>query len=400
MNRKVIAEFLEKYDFWYYNDKKNIEETIAKDNLLVSEFLERYSLDKLKNMSIEDYSIGIPGKEGFCRWVEQKLSDVGDIRGGQLTANQRFGIYFDDETNQYIFKRANDYKSKFGTEANEVFLNIKNELITLVKGIIEGEPNIVEKSRLNPLFKNKISYLYNQNNEVPIYGESDIDKLLVVFKIPFDIKMPRYNKRRLLFDFYQSLGRNDMSPLHFEHFIYNNLGYRSILRNEVELHLKKKEVKEYKLIDVNTVKKVEKKNVTRKSGLVKESYETYNQKQLTGKKGQLIVKEYLLNHKKELDIIGEIDCPCEYNDFAHYDISYTNSKGEKIYIEVKSSKNDTKDKVVFDMSAAERDFMIDNINNYYIFYIDNVYSNKIIKRISAKLVILEISKYHATFEVE
>lgn len=25
MNRKVIAEFLEKYDFWYKNDKNNIQ---------------------------------------------------------------------------------------------------------------------------------------------------------------------------------------------------------------------------------------------------------------------------------------------------------------------------------------------------------------------------------------
>ena len=242
MNEKVKAEFLEKYDYWYNNDKINIEKNIKKALVLLDEFSTKYTLDYIRNMSIDDYVIGIPKKEGFCRWIEQKLSDLGDIRGGQLTANQRFGIYYDNKIKDYVFKRKKDKKSKFGIEKHEVFSNVKKELLFLIEGTLKGDKEVVEKTKLNPLFKHKINYLYNRENEIPIYGENDINKLLLAFDVPFDVNATRYHKRRLLFNFYKELNRGDISPIHFMHFVYNNLGYRSILRKENNVEIVKKEI--------------------------------------------------------------------------------------------------------------------------------------------------------------
>ena len=97
-------EFLEKYDFWESVNKKDIDEYKSKSNKLLTEFLLRFDIKSLINIKIEDYVVGNKTNNSFCWWVETKLRDFGDIRGGQLTAFQRFGIYYDKNNKNYVFK--------------------------------------------------------------------------------------------------------------------------------------------------------------------------------------------------------------------------------------------------------------------------------------------------------
>lgn len=102
INKKYIDDFLREYDIWYSNNKEDIVKKFNKDIKLHKEFLSLFPKAKIEEMNIDEYVIGKKTKS-FCWWVEKNLSDLGDIRGGRLTAYSRFGIYFNKQINDYVF---------------------------------------------------------------------------------------------------------------------------------------------------------------------------------------------------------------------------------------------------------------------------------------------------------
>jgi len=392
---KIRAEFLEKYDFWYSENKKDIIKNEKLRNKLISQFQNIYKLEYLTEMTIDEYVIG-KKSQSFCWWVETNTRNYCEIRGGMLNAFQRFGIYYDNKLGEYIFKRKNAKISKFGNNKNEVYANVKKELINLVNAIKENDLDIIAENKINPLVKNKITYLYAPNDYLPIAGENDLNVILQLLNIPFNSTEDRIYKRKKLYDFYKSLGREDMTTQMFIDFIYNDLGYRFYLRttekNNEEESVK---VKNYKLIEVKSVEELIRTQKRERHGLVKEGYETYNQKKLSGKKGEDIAKQFLNSHKNQMKIKGELDMACEYDDSKHYDISFKTQEGKTVFIDVKSTKALNGNKVVFEMSEAEYAFMKEHEDNYFIYFIDDVYNGNVIKSISAKHIRVRPIKYRA-----
>lgn len=75
---------------------------------------------------------------------------------------------------------------------------------------------------LNPQFKNKINFLYDYDNQIPIYSNEDLNVILTLFEIPFDKNIDRIYKREKLFEFYKNNGYNQkVSPALFMLFIYS-----------------------------------------------------------------------------------------------------------------------------------------------------------------------------------
>ena len=105
----------------------------------------------------------------------------------------------------------------------------------------------------------------------------------------------------------------------------------------------------------------------------------------------------MLTHKEELDICGDIDYACEYNDHKHFDFSFTNGSGKQIYIEVKATSANKKEVVSFEMSDKEYDFMLSHLDSYFVCYINDVFNGKIIKKIPAHLISGVPSKYKVLF---
>ena len=322
---KIRAEFLEKYDFWYSENKKEILKNHEKAIKLLNQFKEKYSVDFIKNMQIDDYIVGKEDDDGktretFCWWVETNTRGLCEIRGGRLNAYQRFGIYYNAKLGEYVFKLPKAKNSRYGNNIQEVFLNIKTELVKLIKCIKNEDFAGIAAVKINPLVKNKITYLYSPETYLPIAGDGDLNVLLRLFDIPFNIEEDRIYKRKKLYDFYKSLCREDMSTQMFIDFVYNDLGYRTFLRT-AEQELKVENIKAYKLVEVKSVENLIRSQRRERHGLVKETYETYNQKKISGKKGEEIVKAYLNSHKKQMKIQSVIDMACEYDDSKHYDIS-------------------------------------------------------------------------------
>lgn len=93
INKEIVDNFLQEYDIWYSNNKKYIVKKLNEDNKFHKKFLSLFSKEKIAKMNIDKYVIG-KKNNSFCWWVEHKLSSLGDIRGGRLTAYSRFGLYF------------------------------------------------------------------------------------------------------------------------------------------------------------------------------------------------------------------------------------------------------------------------------------------------------------------
>ncbi|MDD1360741.1 DUF3883 domain-containing protein [Metamycoplasma hyosynoviae] len=396
IRQEIIDEFLKKYDEWYSNNKINIEKYLKKCNELHNKFLEKFSHEKIEKLQIDDYVIGKRKEnESFCYWVEGKLSKLGDIRGGRLTASSRFGLYYSADKSDYLFGGKKTKKTKFGSNKDEIFANIIQEIIKLLNDLNNIRNNNYDKlvkNKLNPLFKNKLIYLYDRENWLPIYSDSHLDIILskLELKISNNSKTDRIYKRIELFNFFELLKskRPDIAitPLSFMLFIYNDENYGRYIRGNKFVKLSDEFIKnKYTIEEVTSYEEKFIKSEKHRCGEYKKSNKTLEECKLTGNKGEEKVEDYLEQNRKELEIVGEIVRKAGKDDSAGYDFSYTRKDGTTIYIEVKATKSNNKT-ISFEMSSSEFDFMKRHKDCYFIMYINNVFKDNNIKKIPANIV--------------
>lgn len=396
INKEYIDDFLREYDIWYSNNKKDIEKQFNDDIKLHEEFLSLFPKEKIKEMNIDEYVIGNK-TNSFCWWVEQNLSDLGDIRGGRLTAYSRFGIYFNKEINDYVFGSKKTKKTKFGDNKEEIFKNIIQKIAKLLDDLEKEEYDELIKNKLNPLFKNKLIYLYDPENWIPIYGDDDLNFILGKLKIPYNNDDDRIIKRINLFVFFESLNRSDITPLLFMKFIYSE--YKNLINDkeikQISKIPKNISVKCIKLEDVSSIEKISSKLKVEKHGQINPlSYREIVMKNIIGKIGEEIVEKYLKSEdgksKLNIDENIEIESPClgeNRDDHKHYDFAYyEKDTNKKIYIEVKSSKSNDKNNIAFFISGAELKFAQENKDSHFIMYI-NLNNSSTIKRIPISVII-------------
>jgi len=77
----------------FEGNRQELRKEASKLEKLRKYFVAKYSSDKLKQMSIEDYVVGHGSGDTFCYWLETKLMELGRIKGGS-TADKKFGIYY------------------------------------------------------------------------------------------------------------------------------------------------------------------------------------------------------------------------------------------------------------------------------------------------------------------
>ena len=229
INKEYLDNFLREYDIWYSNNKEDIVKKFNNDIKLHKEFLSLFPKEKIKEMNIDEYVIGKKTKS-FCWWVEHELSSLGDISGGKLNAYSRFGIYFNKEINDYVFGSKKTKKTKFGSNKEEIFKNIIQKILKLLNDLKKKKYDELINNELNPLFKNKLIYLYDPENWIPIYGDDDLNFILEKLEIPYNNDEDRINKRIKLFVFFKLLSRSDIKPLLFMKFIYSQ--YKNLINDK------------------------------------------------------------------------------------------------------------------------------------------------------------------------
>lgn len=179
------------------------------------EFLEKWPLSRIKEMTIEEYTKA-GSKESFTYWLESELDQLGSILGG---SSFKFGIF--NRNNQSTRedgsgrKYTDDYGwyAKYGDTPESAFSKIRELIGETVDAVQSGDLNRIETIDLGGAYKWKIAFLY-QNSEspiiVPIYKKEMLKKIaevsenlpvpdlqkLIMEKRPSDLGVLAYGKQQ------------------------------------------------------------------------------------------------------------------------------------------------------------------------------------------------------------
>lgn len=189
------------------------------------EFLEKFPLEKLEHMKIDEYS-NLKKEDSFCYWIESKLADLGSIKGGSAfkfgvyeyknlpsTAKARFDIKY-DENYAWI--------GELGDSAEDAYNKVLATVIRVAKAASKGLYDEIDNDENDILwasFRWKIAFLYSNGDLddkdiIPIYGLWQLRYLAKEYKMskpnkakPFEIQKYLLGLKGDLtfFDYYNQL---------------------------------------------------------------------------------------------------------------------------------------------------------------------------------------------------
>lgn len=368
--------------------QEEYEKRIADDKKVLDEFVNRFDINYIMNMGIDDYvtgrsTIDDTGKNSFCYLLEFKMRQLGDMRGATV---EKFGIWYSKEDNMYR------NLSKYGETIEKAFKTIKQELCKLIVAGNNDDYNSIKESLFPPLFKGKILSTYFPEKYLCIFKEEDIDIFLNILGISYDLyKVDTIEKKkRLLKEFKDnhSIFKN-YSDYYFVLFLYNSF---------------KKELKEKHTVNGVIDYKIELKNFNYLGSHKKEQKQTYRSRETDyerinknkkdiGNRGETAVLQY---EKKHLEKIGLFDLSAKVeiveNDAIGYDVLSYEEDGKEKHIEVKTNSGNSNEILDFYLTDNELRKMITD-SNYYIYYLYNIKSKPKMHIINKKILLSEKEKY-------
>ena len=140
---------------------------------LKEDFLKQWPIDRLKAMTIEEYTN--LDKTSFCYSLEHVTRNLGSIRGG---SSYKFGIYRmgDSSGTQPANNRTNDgeyaWHTKYGITREEAYVSVKSIILKIATLSLNENFSEIEKIDLGDAFKWKIAFLYSNYNLINIFKHS------------------------------------------------------------------------------------------------------------------------------------------------------------------------------------------------------------------------------------
>lgn len=415
MRQDRIDEFKAKYSLYYLAHQDDISSRWQKNEVLISVFFDSFGIDKLNEMDINDYCFEKGNKSTFCYWIDNWLNDLGDIHIQHTAAFQKYHIQ--KINGDYRFLKKKQFKNVFGSTSEEVFNNVKQEIISVVKAAQSQNPHnisIISNSKLHESFKAKLTYVYSNNNWIPILVDSDVNKLLDWLGVGYSKRDDLTSKRVRLYKAYKEIVDSGMkmSTWEFMRFCYSDSGLRSILRvgkkdaSSTKKKTKKLIIHSFKVsditfrdLDLDDITIVNDPHSNNKRITTKEDFEMINKrKRIIGEEGEKIVYSYLKKNKSSLGI-SKIMTPCFHGDnYLHYDISYI-ADGTEHYIEVKATSSTSLNSIYFEMSKDEYKTMKGHLNDglYEIYFVSNVFGRPVINKIKPSEILLNGLKPHSYY---
>lgn len=327
----------------FLKDLPQVKKTLQELEKSRAKFVERYSLENLKVLNLEDYVCGTQKSENFCNWLEGALSGLGSIA---FSKPLKFGIYYGvtkiDKERKYRFAK------RWGNTSTKAYKSIIEAITTLLEsGEINDKSKII-KNPIAPMLKGKILNIYFPDKYLSVFSDAHIDYYLSGFGIHVFEKMHVVDKRQILLDFKNSdLVMAGWSNYEFSYFLYMQLG-----RPDEKKYLNPLEgfspIPLPQLSDVNPVF-IEKEladlpeefpKKKRKPGVT-----DFDKKNKTnariGNQGEHIVikmEKMILKNAGRLDLADKVTQVSKEDDSAGYDIASFLIDGTPIKIEVKSTQ--------------------------------------------------------------
>ena len=180
---------------------------------LLDSFLDRWQPDDIQDMTLEEY-VGVNNKDTFCQWVETKTRMLGSIKG---MTSIKFGIYErkDPTKRPKYYENDNKYSwlKGYGNKPNEVFENVKSDIIRIVNFAQKGKFEKIDDIILPDLFKWKVAFLFSNERLIPIYKREVLFQIANHFGLKTNSKTKVSEIHRLMIskkpanrDVYQFMG--------------------------------------------------------------------------------------------------------------------------------------------------------------------------------------------------
>ena len=199
-----------------------------KDLQTLKSFVDRFNVDYIMNeMQLDDYVMGKESKTSFCYIIERGLSFIGGIQGATA---YKFGIYYGKTKSDPIMQYR--YTKKFGNNKDEVFQNVKIELVSLINRtkLLKEFKDIV--SLISGMFKYKIMYIYNPSILLPIYCIDDLAHFSNRLSLPLKKTFEEYQLQLIE---YKNQNYPELDNLEFAIKMYDEFG-RHLSKEEISVN--------------------------------------------------------------------------------------------------------------------------------------------------------------------
>ena len=164
------------------NNKTGIFKEIIEQHEM---FLKEFPLQRLEKLELIEYT-NLNKSDSFCYWVEYKLNKLGAIGGYNA---YKFGIFRSNESNtlssdnRFSHNDKYSWRSKYGETVDEVFKNIRNNIVLIAKAAQSGEYEKIDNIDIDNMFKWKVAFLYSNMKLLHIYKIDTLRYLAEKYKM-------------------------------------------------------------------------------------------------------------------------------------------------------------------------------------------------------------------------
>ena len=174
-NIKDYKEFIKKY---YNKNKGRLDDLKKQGDKLREEFIKKFPIESLKNISIDDYAVGRGDNNSFCYWIEfglkRKLLDNFFVGGAKS-----YILYYDKKTGNLV--------NETNKTDDELMKEIAEELYNMAT--IEDydfKDSLIDFNKRNYYFAIKIYNTYHPYTYFPMMSNKDMLNICDIFSIEKD----------------------------------------------------------------------------------------------------------------------------------------------------------------------------------------------------------------------
>lgn len=139
---------------------------------LNDKFLEKFPLDSLRGMTIDQYT-NLNRSDSFCYWIESVTEELESVWGGSA---YKFGIfkYYQkpkEDISKFMCDGQYAWLSSLGNTASMVFETVRNAVVEIATYASVGDLDSIEKIGVfGPAIKWKIAFLYSNESFIPYFS--------------------------------------------------------------------------------------------------------------------------------------------------------------------------------------------------------------------------------------
>ena len=198
-------------------------------------FFNKFSIENLKSLTLEQYCIGRGNKENFCWWIERGTSCLGGFKPG---SSETYLIYWNKKLKKYVCA---GYAKKLQEEhpdweIEKIFEDIRGKLVAMVQSKPEDIANFSRYFRSH--FILKVLSLYQPDKFFPISSEPHLDNVINLFNLQQIKGKNPFNKNKIVYEFYkqtiseEKIKKLDLSSYEFCGHLYGNFNIKEGERDD------------------------------------------------------------------------------------------------------------------------------------------------------------------------